>query len=91
MLGVLDKQGYRFLAGVVAPFTDTRPVLLVAEKDGHWYDFEMDADDHKPSDARFLLQLMLEHSPCTVEEVMSFVGEFAGKYRGKTTWITNAI
>jgi hypothetical protein len=92
MLRILEKDGYRFLVGVVGASADgSRPMLLVVEKDGQWRGIEVDVRDYKPSAAKFLLRLMLEPCPSTVSEIMSSVGEFAGKYRGRTTWITNAI
>jgi hypothetical protein len=92
MLSMLEKQGYRFLAGIAMACTDgSRPVLLVAEKDNQWRGFQLDVDGYKPSNAKFLLRLMLEPCPSTVSEIMSSVGEFADKYRGRTIWITNAV
>jgi len=92
MLSMLEKQGYRFLAGIAtACANNSQPVLLVAEKDGQWRGLEVDADGYKPSKAKFLLRLMLEPCPSAVSEIMSSVSEFADKYRGRTVWVTNAI
>lgn len=91
MLSILEKQGYRFLAGIAMACTDgSQPVLLVVEKDNRWHGFQLDVDGYKPPNAKFLLRLMLEPCPSTVSDIMSSVAEFAGKHRG-TIWITNAI
>jgi hypothetical protein len=90
MLDMLSKSEYRFLVGMAAEL-DSHPMLLVAEKDGKWRGLRVDVDGYKSSDARRLLRLALDPYPCTVNEIMSSVEEFAGKYRGKTIWITNAI
>jgi len=91
MLNMLEKQGYRFLAGIAkACANGSQPVLLVIEKDNQWHGLQLDTHGYKPSNAKFLLRLMLEPCPSTVSEIMSSVSEFADKYRGRTIWITNA-
>jgi hypothetical protein len=92
MLRILEKDGYRFLVGVVGASADgSRPMLLVVEKDNQWRGFQLDVDGYKPSNAKFLLRLMLGPCPSTVSEIMSSIEEFADKYRGMVVWITNAI
>jgi hypothetical protein len=81
MMDALYRQGYHFVVVAAAPFADgTQPVLLTAGKGDEWYGMEFQADGFRPTRAGMLLRLMLEQSPRSAGEMMTYVDEFVDEY-----------